>query len=51
MLSGREYNMEFPYLNNLDAKMVSPLGLAYIGDAVYDVYIRSYVGSRKHGSK
>lgn len=46
MLSGREYNMEFPYLNNLDAKMVSPLGLAYIGDAVYDVYIRSYVLGR-----
>ena len=35
--------MNFPYLSNLDEKLISPLGLAYIGDAVYDVYIRSYV--------
>ena len=43
MLSGREHNMELPYLDNINAGMISPLGLAYIGDAVYDVYIRSYV--------
>ncbi len=35
--------MDFPYLKNQDAKMLSPLALAYIGDAVYEVYVRSYV--------
>ena len=35
--------MDFPYLINQDAKQISPLALAYIGDAVYEVYIRSYV--------
>ena len=40
--------MDFPYLINQDAKMLSPLALAYIGDAVYEVYVRSYVLS--HGN-
>ncbi len=48
MLSGREYDMDFPYLNNQDAKMISPLALAYIGDAVYEVFVRSYV--LEHGN-
>ena len=43
MLSGREYNMEFPYLDTSDARQFSPLVLAYIGDAVYEVYVRSHV--------
>ena len=43
VLSGREYNMDFPYFKTGDANMYSPLALAYIGDAVYEVYIRSYV--------
>ena len=42
-LNGREYNMDFPYFVNQDARMFSPLALAYIGDAVYEVYVRSYV--------
>ena len=43
MLSGREYNMNFPYLQDNQANMYSPLSLAYIGDAIYEVYVRSYV--------
>lgn len=35
--------MDFPYLKDMDPKLISPLGLAYIGDAVYEIYIRSYV--------
>ena len=35
--------MEFPYLKGQDAKMFSPLALAYIGDSVYEVYVRSKV--------
>lgn len=35
--------MNFPYLNELDEKQISALGLAYIGDAVYEVYVRSCV--------
>lgn len=30
-------------LNNLDPKQMSPLVLAYIGDSVFDVVIKSYV--------
>lgn len=41
-------NMEFPYLKSLDEKQVSALGLAYIGDAVYEIYVRSYV--LEHGN-
>jgi len=36
-------DMNFPYLNGKDANMYSPLALAYIGDAVYEIYVRSYV--------
>lgn len=28
---------------NINPKEISPLSLAYIGDAVYEVYIRSYI--------
>lgn len=35
--------MDFPYLKEQNAGMFSPLVLAYIGDAVYEVYVRSYV--------
>lgn len=38
--------MDFPYLKSQDPRQVSPLGLAYIGDAVYEVYVRSYVLER-----
>ncbi len=38
--------MDFPYLKSQDPKQVSPLGLAYIGDAVYEVYVRSSVLER-----
>lgn len=30
-------------LNNLDPKQMSPLVLAYIGDSVFDVVVKSYV--------
>ncbi|MBQ8588359.1 MAG: Mini-ribonuclease 3 [Clostridia bacterium] len=35
--------MEFPYLDTNNAGQFSPLALAYIGDAVYEVYVRSHV--------
>ena len=35
--------MNFPYFSNTDANRISALGLAYIGDAVYEIYVRSYV--------
>lgn len=38
--------MDFPYFKSFDEKQVSPLGLAYIGDAVFEVYVRSYVLER-----
>ena len=38
--------MDFPSLNNLDPRQLSALGLAYIGDAVYEVYVRSHVLKR-----
>ena len=34
---------DFPYLSGADANLYSPLALAYIGDAVYETYIRAYV--------
>ena len=36
-------NIEFPYFENAEINSFSPLSLAYIGDAVYEVYIRSHV--------
>ena len=45
-LNGREFKMDFPCLTNLDPRQVSALGLAYIGDAVYEVYVRSHVLKR-----
>lgn len=38
--------MDFPTLSNLDPRQLSALGLAYIGDAVYEVYVRSHVLKR-----
>ena len=35
--------MNFPYLEDTNAGMYSPLALAYIGDAVYEIYVRSHV--------
>lgn len=40
--------MDFPYLNGSDANMYSPLALAYIGDAVYEIYVRAHV--LEHGN-
>ncbi len=34
------------YINNIDIQTVSAQTLAFIGDAVYNVYIRSYLTSR-----
>ena len=46
----REYNNNFRKINrNLngeDIKMLSPLQLAYIGDAVYELCIRTYLIKR-----
>lgn len=42
----KNLSLDFPYLKSLDARQVSALGLAYIGDAVYEVYVRSYVLGR-----
>ncbi len=35
--------MDFPYLKGQNANSFSPLALAYVGDAVYEVYVRSHV--------
>ena len=35
--------MDFPCFNTLDPRQISALGLAYIGDAIYEVYVRSHV--------
>jgi len=35
--------MDFPYLKGQKANMFSPLALAYVGDAVYEVYVRTKV--------
>jgi len=45
-----ENNIFKEMINNLSAEdiaMLSPLHLAYIGDAVYELFIRSYVLSKK----
>lgn len=38
-------DFDFPYLKDAEVNSFSPLSLAYIGDAVYEVYVRSYVMS------
>lgn len=38
-LSGKECNMDI----NINPRDISPLSLAYIGDAVYEVYIRTHI--------
>jgi len=43
-LNGRECRMtDFPYFPDDELNTFSPLSLAYVGDAVYEVYVRSYV--------
>ena len=37
---------EFPYLKDTNPGSISPLALAYIGDAVYEVFVRAYVLNR-----
>lgn len=41
--SGGENNFMFKEWKESDVRMISPLKLAYIGDAVYEVYIRRYL--------
>ncbi len=41
--SGEEYNMDL-----IEVRNMSPLVLAYMGDAIYEVYIRQYLID-KHG--
>ena len=36
-------NIDFPYFPDAEINSFSPLSLAYVGDAVYEVYVRSYV--------
>lgn len=36
------------YINNIDLQIVSNQTLAFIGDAVYNVYIRSYLASKSN---
>lgn len=36
------------YINKIDLQIVSNQTLAFIGDAVYNVYIRSYLASRSY---
>lgn len=33
------------YINNIDMQTISEQTLAFIGDAVYNVYVRSYLAS------
>ena len=42
----KNISLEIPYLESIDAKQISALGLAYIGDAVYEIFVRSYVLSK-----
>lgn len=47
MEEGLEYNMEFDRLKGKftiqQVKMLNPLVLAFIGDAIYEVFIRTYL--------
>ncbi|RUT27837.1 ribonuclease III [Paenibacillus zeisoli] len=36
----------FPYLSSKPARLLPPLALAYIGDAIFEVAVRQYVISR-----
>jgi len=36
--------------SELEVKMMSPLVLAYVGDAIYEVFVRSYLVSQKNVS-
>lgn len=36
------------YINNIDLQKISMQTLAFIGDAVYNVYIRSYLASKSN---
>jgi ribonuclease-3 family protein len=37
--------LEVPKLSQQDIQMMSPLALAYLGDAVYEVFVRTYIVS------
>lgn len=37
--------LEVPKLSKEDIQMMSPLSLAYLGDAVYEMFIRTYIVS------
>lgn len=47
MEEGLEYNMEFDILKSkftaAKARQLNPLVLAFVGDAIYEVFIRSYL--------
>lgn len=37
-------------VNPLEVQMMNPLKLAYVGDAVYEMYIRTYIITRYNGT-
>jgi ribonuclease-3 family protein len=37
--------LEVPKLSDTDIQMMSPLALAYLGDAVYEIFVRTYIVS------
>ncbi len=43
VLSGGENSFMFKEWKESDVRMISPLKLAYIGDAVYEIYIRRHL--------
>jgi ribonuclease III family protein len=43
-------NLGLKPISELDARMLSPLKLAYLGDAVIDLYIRDYVIKHDFGT-
>ncbi|GAB6992514.1 Mini-ribonuclease 3 [Paenibacillus pini] len=43
---GEELNTWFPYPPSRAAKLIPPIVLAYIGDAIYEVAIRQYLISK-----
>lgn len=38
-----EYSSEFIKLSEIEIKMLNPLVWAYVGDAVYEMYVRSFI--------
>ena len=38
-----EFSSEFIKLKEIDIKMLNPLVWAYVGDSVYEMYVRSYI--------